>query len=83
MVMNKTERVEQYLRDYGSITSLEIMHLVYSMCPHTIIRDLREKHGADAITDEWQEKTNIIFDGKGKQRRQTTRYKRYTWRGAA
>lgn len=71
------------MRDYGSITSLEIMQLVYSMCPHTIIRDLREKHGYDKISDEWQEKINISFDDKGKQRKETVRYKRYIWRGAA
>lgn len=81
--MNKTERVEQYLREYGSITSLEIMQLVYSMCPHTIIRDLRERHGTDTILDEWQEKTNVWFDEKGKQKHKTIRFKRYFWKGAA
>lgn len=80
--MDKTERVESYLRDYGSITSLEIMQLCYSMCPHSIIRSLRKKHGADAISDEWQEKTNVIFNN-GKQTKQTIRYKRYIWKGAA
>lgn len=81
--MNKIERVEQYLRDYGSVTSLEIFQLVYSMCPHTIIRDLREKYGYAAIEDEWQENTHIYFDEKGKMKRKKIRYKRYFWRGIA
>ena len=81
--MQKIRRIEQYLREYGRITSLEIMQLVYSLCPHTIIRALRKKHGADAITDEWCEKTNINWDDKGKQYSQTIRYKRYYWNQAA
>lgn len=81
--MNKTERIEKYLQEYGSITTLEIMQLVYSMCPHTIIRDLREKHGTDVIVDEWQEKTNIHWDDDGKQHKKTVRYKKYIWNGAA
>lgn len=77
--MNKTERVEEYLKEYGSITSLEIMQLVYSMCPHSIIRNLREKHGFDAISDEWNTKINFFFDGR-KQKKQAIRYKRYYWK---
>lgn len=80
--MQKIRRIEQYLKDYGSITSLQIMQLVYSMCPHTIIRDLRKKYGVNSITDVWQEKTNFSFDEQGKIKKQTVRYKKYLWRGA-
>lgn len=82
--MNKVEEVEKLLIKYGSITSLEIMQTVYSMCPHSIIRDLREKYGADAITDEWQTKTRVKgYTDKGKELKETIRYKKYIWRGNA
>ena len=80
--MNKLEQVEKYLRKYGEITSLEIMQMFYSTCPHSIIRDLREKYGVDAITDEWQSKTNII-ERDGKKIKQTIKWKKYQWRGVA
>jgi hypothetical protein len=80
--MNKLAEVEKYLRKYGEITSLEIMQMFYSTCPHAIIRDLREKFGADSITDEWQNKTNII-EREGKKIKQTIKWKKYIWKGAA
>lgn len=80
--MNKQEQVEKYLRKYGEITSLEIMQMFYSTCPHSIIRDLREKYGYNSITDEWQSKTNVI-DRNGKKIKQTIKWKKYMWKGAA
>lgn len=80
--MNKQAEVEKYLRKYGEITSLEISQMFYSTCPHSIIRDLREKYGYDAITDEWQSKTNII-EQDGKKLKQTIKWKKYLWKGAA
>ena len=80
--MNKVAQVEKYLLKYGSITSLEIMQMFYSTCPHAIIRDLRGKYGTAAITDEWQKKTNII-EQDGKKLKQTIKWKKYIWKGAA
>ena len=81
--MNKVEEVEKLLIKYGSITSLEIMQKVFSMCPHSIIRDLRGKYGADAISDEWQKTTRIKgYTDKGKELKETIRYKKYIWKGA-
>lgn len=77
--MNKHLEVEKYLRKYGEITSLEIMQMFYSTCPHGIIRDLRGKYGTDTITDEWQSKTNII-EQDGKKIKQTIKWKKYIWR---
>jgi hypothetical protein len=78
--MNKVEQVEKYLKKYGSITNLEIMQMTYSICPHSIIRSLREKHGYSTISDEWQEKTRVLKDEKGNPHRQTIRYKKYIWK---
>lgn len=79
--MNKQAEVEKYLRKYGEITSLEIMQMFYSTCPHSIIRDLRTKYGYDSITDEWQSKTNII-EQDGKKIKQTIKWKKYKWSAA-
>ena len=79
--MNKLAEVEKYLRKYGEITSLEISQMFYSTCPHSIIRDLRIKYGDNAITDEWQSKTNII-ERAGKKIKQTIKWKKYIWKGA-
>lgn len=58
------------------------MQMTYTTCPHAIIRDLREKHGYNAIADEWQSKTNII-EQDGKKIKQTIKWKKYIWKGAA
>lgn len=78
--MTKVERVEKYLTTYGAITSLEIQQMVYSTCPHGIIRDIREKHGYNSVTDEWITKTRDIVEN-GKRRKETIRYKKYIWNG--
>lgn len=78
--MTKVRRVEEYLINYGTITTLEIQQLVWCTCPHGIIRDIREKHGYNSVTDEWITKTRDIIEN-GKKRKETIRYKKYIWNG--
>lgn len=79
--MNKHAEVEKYLRKYGEITSLEIMQMFYSTCPHGIIRDLREKHGYNSISDEWHKRTQEQELPDGTKLKKTTRWKKYIWKG--
>jgi hypothetical protein len=80
--MNKRKQVEKYLMAYGTITSLEIQQMYFTTCPHGIIRDLREKHGYNAIDDIWIKKTEEVVED-GKKRKETSRHKKYIWKGAA
>lgn len=78
--MSKTERVLEYLKKYKQLTTLEIQQLVYTTCPHSIIQDIRKRYGYDSVTDEWLTKSRIIEE-KGKQKKETIRYKLYSWAG--
>ena len=80
--MNKVKEVEKYLMTYGKISALEIQQLYYSTCPHSIIRDLRKKHGYNTIEDIWVTKSRKVQED-GSERTETIRYKQYIWKGAA
>lgn len=74
--MSKISAVEKDLMQNGSITNLEICQKYYSTNPQKIIQCLRQKHGYDAITDEWQSK-KVEIDGK----KETVQWKKYIWKG--
>lgn len=77
-MINKTELVENYLKKFKTLTTLEIQQLIWCTCPQGIIRNLRMKHGYDSISDEWESKTTES-EFKGKKFKKTVRYKRYFW----
>ncbi len=75
---SKIEQVENYLKKYKTLSTLEIQQLVWCTCPHGIIRDLRAKYGYNSIADTWESKTTESEIG-GKKFKKTIRYKRYFW----
>ncbi len=72
--MTQQDRVLKYMQKNGSITSLEMFDKFYIVAPHGIIRDLRKKY---TILDEWVTKTRKEYDGEGKEKKVTIKYKRY------
>ena len=63
---------------HGSITARKMAERPFFInAPHSIIRDLREKYGANMILDEWITKTRKEYDGEGKEVKVTARYKKY------
>lgn len=52
--MTQQERVLNYLKQNGSITSLEMFDNFFICCPQSVIRDLRKTLGYDTITDIWE-----------------------------
>lgn len=66
--MTQQQRVLNYLKQNGSITSLEMFDNFYICCPQAVIRDLRKTLGFDAITDIWERKngqnTNLTAQKK-------------------
>lgn len=75
--MTQQRRVLDYLKKFGSITSLEIANKFYVTAPHSVIRDLRKTLGNDAITDLWQQSKRTEILDNGDVREVTIRYKRY------
>lgn len=64
---SKCAKVLQHLKKFGNITTGEICLMFIrdkkiTTCPHSIIRDLREKY---TITDIWERDT----DNKGRHKR--------------
>lgn len=55
---SQNQKVFDYLKEYGSITALEMFEKFYICCPHSVIRDLRKKY---EITDVWEEINNKRF----------------------
>ena len=75
--MNKQEIVWDCLKKNKEITTLEIQQLVWTTCPHSIIRDLREKHTDYIIFDEWITKKRQKELKEGKFYWEVIRYKKY------
>lgn len=70
-------KVLEHLKKHGSITSLEMFDKFYICCPHSIIRNIRNKFGYDYIDDLWCTKKRKERDDKGKERTVSIRYKQY------
>jgi hypothetical protein len=54
--MNQEEIVLKYMKEHGSITTLEAAVLLYIMDLQSVIRNLRKEYN---IKDEWIVKTNL------------------------
>ena len=73
----RADKVWNKLQKDGEITSLEIIDMTSTTCPHDIIRQLRNRYGYASISDEWKQKTKKIKGLDGKIQTITRRYKRY------
>lgn len=72
--MTQKERVLNYIKTNGSITSLEMFNNFYICCPQAVIRDLRKVFD---IQDEWITKKRKEYKADGKEYMHTVKYKRY------
>lgn len=64
----------QYLKKYGFITAWAIHNLTKTTCPHSIIRNIRQKYGYDILTFKDIKKTKT-YQENGKDRRETKTYR--------
>lgn len=71
------ERVLNYLKQNGSITSLEMFNNFFICSPQSVIRNLRKSLGYDAITDIWEHKKRVECKSDGTEKTKTIKYKRY------
>lgn len=62
----KKDILLDHFKKHGSITNIELMQLVSTTCPHSVIRSIRRQYGYDCIENE--------------QHYKPTRYDRYIWR---
>lgn len=74
---NRADKVWEKLNKDGKITSIEIIDMTSTTCPHDIIRQLRKRYGYGRISDIWEQKTKKIIGENGKIQKITTRLKRY------
>lgn len=77
----KKEIVLDAFRKYKALTNIEIQQLVFTTCPHSIIRDIRKTYGYDSIESQECEKREKYKDEKGKEHIKYTQWVRYVWRG--
>ncbi|MCM1338768.1 MAG: helix-turn-helix domain-containing protein [Muribaculaceae bacterium] len=75
--MTQEKRVLEHLQKHGSITTLEMFNKFCICCPHSIIRNIRNKFGYDYIADLWITKKRKEQTEQGKERTVSTRYKQY------
>ena len=76
--MSQAEKVWEHLLKCGFITTRKMaVHPFYINAPHSVIRDLRKKYGAEMILDEWIKKTRKEYNGNGKEEKVTIRFKKY------
>jgi len=63
--MSYGDRVWAHLQKYGSVTSKGIEDITGTVCPHSVIRDIRKKYGYDCLTFEKRKSVKkIVEDGK-------------------
>lgn len=74
--MSYGDRVWAHLQKYGSITAKGIENITGTTCPHSVIRDIRKKYGADIITFVDHLKTKKVIEN-GKETKITKRYREY------
>lgn len=74
--MSYGEKVWAHLQKHGSITSKGIEQLTGTVCPHSVIRDIRKKYGYDILTYEDKTKVKKIIEN-GKEVKQTIRYREW------
>ena len=75
--ISQEEKVYNYMKKHGGITSMEMFENFYICCPHAVIRNLRQKYD---ISDAWQEIEKIYYYKQGRkkyQKRKLIRYKKY------
>jgi hypothetical protein len=72
--MTQEEKVLKYLKQHGSITSLEMFKMFYICCPQGVIRNLRKTYD---ITDEYVVKKRKETDADGKSKQVCIRFKKY------
>lgn len=75
--MTQEKRVLNHLQKHGSITSLEMFDKFSICCPHSIIRNIRNKFGYNYIQDLWCYKKRKELTEQGKERTVNVRYKTY------
>ena len=63
------------------LTNIEIQQLVFTTCPHGIIRNIRALYGYDCIESEKCFKKNKYFDKDGKEHTSFKTWVKYIWRG--
>lgn len=68
------QKVYKYMKKYGGITSLEMFTNFCICCPHSVIRNLRQKYN---ILDEWIEIEKQYKNKKGKNKKKSIRFKRW------
>ena len=68
------QRVFNYMKKNGGITSLEMFDNFYICCPQSVIRNLRHKYN---ILDEWRQIEKKYIDDKGKEKKKSIRFKRW------
>lgn len=75
--MTQQDKVIDFMKEHGTITSLEMFEKFCICCPHSVIRDVRKNHN---VTDEWQKASREeIVSGKSKI--VITRYKKWIYEG--
>lgn len=75
--MTQSTKVLNHLQKHGSITSLEMFNKFCICCPHSIIRNIRNKFGYDYVQDLWVTKKRKEMTKQGKERTVNIRYKTY------
>lgn len=68
------QKVFDYMKKNGSISSLEMFDNFYICCPHAVIRNLRHKYN---ILDEWKQIERKYIDDTGKEKKKSIRFKRW------
>jgi len=74
--MSYGEKVWQHLQKHGSITAKGIEELTGTVCPHSVIRDIRKKYGYDILTFEDKKKVRKVIED-GKEKKQTIHYREW------
>lgn len=68
------QKVFEYMKKNGSITSLEMFDKFYICCPQAVIRNLRHKYN---ILDEWLQIERKYIDDSGKVKKKLIRFKKW------
>ena len=63
------------------LTNIEIQQLVFTTCPHSIIRKIRALYGYDCIESEKCIKRTKYYDSNGKEHNSFKTWVKYVWKG--
>ena len=78
--MSYGDKVWKHLQKHGSITAKGIEDLTGTVCPHSVIRDIRKKYGYDCLTYEDRKKIKKTFED-GREIKQTIIYREWFLKG--